>query len=164
MTTVYDVPAEELVKAVAEKLKKMRAISMPKWCIHVKTGCHKELPPAQPDWWYIRCASILRQIYIHGPLGVSRLRTRYGGRDRRGVKREHFRKASGKIIRAALSQLEHAELVVKTKEGRKISPKGQSLLDNTAHEIFMKIKERYTPVWIRKPIAAAEGEEEESQT
>ena len=80
------------------------------------------------------------------------------------MKREHFRKASGKIIRAALSQLEHAELVVKTKEGRKISPKGQSLLDNTAHEIFMKMKERYTPVWIRKPIAAAEGEEEESQT
>ena len=139
MTTVYDVPADELVKAVAEKLKKMRAIAMPRWCVHVKTGVAKELPPMQKDWWYIRCASILRQIYINGPVGVSRLRTRYGGRQRRGVKREHFRKGSGKIIRVALTQLEDAGLVVKTKEGRKISPKGQSLLDNTAHEVRMRL-------------------------
>ena len=52
MTTVYDVPADELVKAVAEKLKKTRAIAMPRWCVHVKTGVAKELPPMQKDWWY----------------------------------------------------------------------------------------------------------------
>jgi len=153
MTTVYDVPADELVKAVAEKLKKMRAIAMPRWCVHVKTGVAKELPPMQKDWWYIRCASILRQIYINGPVGVSRLRTRYGGRQRRGVKREHFRKGSGKIIRVVLTQLEDAGLVVKTKEGRKISPKGQSLLDNTAHEVRMRLMQegRLTePAWLKR--------------
>ena len=153
MTTVYDVPADELVKAVAEKLKKMRAIAMPRWCVHVKTGVSKELPPMQKDWWYIRCASILRQIYINGPVGVSRLRTTYGGRQRRGVKREHFRKGSGKIIRVALTQLEDAGLVVKTKEGRKISPKGQSLLDNTAHEVRMRLLQEgrlAEPAWLKR--------------
>jgi len=153
MTTVYDVPADELVRAVAEKLKKMRAIAMPRWCVHVKTGVAKELPPMQKDWWYIRCASILRQIYINGPVGVSRLRTRYGGRQRRGVKREHFRKGSGKIIRVALTQLEDAGLVVKTKEARKISPKGQSLLDNTAHEVRMRLMQEgrlAEPAWLKR--------------
>ena len=135
MTTVYDVPPDKLVKTVGEKLKKNKAVAMPKWGLDVKMGVSKELPPQDKDWWWVRCASVLRQIYIHGPVGVSRLRTYYGGRKRRGVKKGRFKGASGKIIREALSQLELAGYVTKTKRGRKISPKGQSFLDNTANEL-----------------------------
>lgn len=140
MTTVYDVAPDKIVELVAEKLKKNnKIIYPPKWSTHVKTGVHKELSPQRTDdWWWVRCASVLRQIYINGPVGTSRLRTYYGGRDRRGVKKERFRKGSGKIIREALSQLETAGYVIKTQDGkgpRKISPEGQSFLDNTAHEL-----------------------------
>jgi small subunit ribosomal protein S19e len=135
MTTVYDVPPDKLVKIVGEKLKKNKAISLPKWGMNVKTGAHKESTPQDADWWWVRCASVLRQIYLHGPVGVSRLRTYYGGRVNRGVKKERFRLASGKILREMLSQLERAGFVTTTKRGRKISPEGQKFLDNTAHEL-----------------------------
>lgn len=135
MTTVYDVPPDKLTKSVGAKLKKNKAISMPEWSKDVKKGMSKELPPEDKDWWWVRCASVLRQIYLHGPVGVSRLRTYYGSSARRGVKKAHFRAASGKIIREVLSQLEQAEYVSKTKNGRKISPNGQSFLDDAAHEL-----------------------------
>jgi len=135
MTTVYDVPPAKLVKAVGEKLKKNKAITRPKWGLEVKRGANAKLPPENEDWWWVRCASVLRQIYLHGPVGVARLRTYYGGRVRRGTRREHFREASGKIIREVLAQLERAGYVTKTKRGRKISPEGQQFLDNTAHEL-----------------------------
>lgn len=140
MTTVYDVPADKLIEKVAEKLEKMEEIKPPEWAAYVKTGAHKELPPTQKNWWYIRCASILRRIYIDGPVGVSRLRTYYGGRKRRGVKPPRFRKGSGAIIRKALQQLEKAGFVEKAKEGRRITPKGMSFLDNTAHEIAVAMQ------------------------
>lgn len=142
MTTVYDVPPDKLVKIVGEKLKKNKAISLPKWGTNVKTAANKEATPQDADWWWVRCASVLRQIYLHGPVGVSRLRTYYGGRARRGVKRERFRLASGKILREMLSQLERAGFVTKTKRGRKISPEGQKFLDNTAHEFTVMQTER----------------------
>ena len=144
MTTVYDVPPDKLVKLVAEKLKRNEAISLPKWAMEVKKGANKELPPQDIDWWWVRCASVLRQIYINGPVGVSRLRTHYGSRVNRGAKPERFRKASGKIIRAVLLQLEQAGYVInpeKGKRGRIISPKGQSFLDDTSHEIQSMAKQ-----------------------
>ncbi|MCD6513406.1 MAG: 30S ribosomal protein S19e [Candidatus Odinarchaeota archaeon] len=137
MPTVYDVPASKLIERVAEELKKMPEIKPPEWAKFVKTGIHKERAPEQPDWWYIRCASILRKIYIHGPVGISRLRVAYGGRQKRGFAPEHFRRGSGSIIRKALQQLEKAGLIEKTnREGRIISRKGRSFLDRIAYDIF----------------------------
>lgn len=144
MTTIYDVPPDKLVKLTAEKLKTNKTISMPKWAMEVKKGANKELPPQDEDWWWVRCASVLRQIYIHGPVGVSRLRTYYGSRVRRGAKPERFRKASGKLIRGMLLQLEQAGYVINPETGRKgrvISSAGQKILDNAAHEIKEQKKE-----------------------
>jgi small subunit ribosomal protein S19e len=114
--SVYDVPADLLIKRVAESLK--NEISPPEWANFVKTGVNRERAPEQGDWWYIRVASILRRIYIDGPVGIERLRTFYGGRKRRGVRLAHFAKGSGAIVRNALHQLEKLGYVTKTKEGR----------------------------------------------
>ncbi|MEX2701661.1 MAG: 30S ribosomal protein S19e [Candidatus Baldrarchaeia archaeon] len=141
MATVYDVPADILIRRIAEELKKSDKIKPPEWAAYVKTGAHKENPPVDPDWWYIRCASILRKLYIHGPVGVSRLRTAYGGRKNRGVKPEHFRKGSGAIIRKILQQLEEAKLVEKAdKSGRRLTPLGRSFLDRLAYEVKLKLQ------------------------
>ncbi|CAB3288673.1 30S ribosomal protein S19e [Methanocaldococcus lauensis] len=138
MVTVYDVPADKLIQKTAEKLKEMD-IEVPEWVPFVKTGVSRERRPEQDDWWYIRCASILRKIYIYGPVGVSRLRTAYGGRKNRGHEPEHFYKGSGNIIRKALQELEKLGLVEKRPEGRVITSKGRSFLDNIAKEVYDEI-------------------------
>ena len=134
MTTVYDVPPTKLIEKLAEKLKDMN-IEEPSWTAFVKTGAHKERQPDNDDWWYVRCASVLRKIYINGPVGVEKLRTAYGGRKNRGHEPEHFYKGSGNIIRKALQELEKLGFVEKTPEGRVVTPKGRSFLDNIAKEV-----------------------------
>jgi small subunit ribosomal protein S19e len=143
MTTVYDIPAEILIKHIAVKLKEEKIVEPPKWALYVKTGIHKELSPVNDDWWYTRCASTIRRIYIGGPVGVSRLKSFYGGKHRRGAKPAVHAKGSGSIIRTALHQLEKAGLVNTIKKGRVISGKGQAFLDNTAHEAKSELLKQY---------------------
>jgi len=45
MTTLYDVPAEELTEAVAERLAEEDAVEEPDWLQFAKTGVDRELPP-----------------------------------------------------------------------------------------------------------------------
>jgi len=139
MATLYDVYPNEHIEKIAEELKKFDSIKPPVWAKFVKTGVHRERPPVRLDWWYMRAASLLRKIYIMGPIGVSKLRTKYGGKQRRGHDMPMFKKGSGNIIRKVLQQLEKAELV-KYKEiglhkGRVIAPKGVAILDKTANEL-----------------------------
>ena len=140
MPTMYDVNAQELILKAAEELKKVPEIKAPDWAPFVRTGMHKQRPPVNSDWWYIRTASVLRTIYRLGPIGVSKLRTKYGGKKNRGVKKEHFFKGSGNILRKILQQLEKAGFVKFAEKGvhkgRIITPKGISFLDKTANQIY----------------------------
>ena len=136
---MYEVDPQELIAKTAEELKKISEIKPPAWAPFVKTGMHKERPPVDDNWWYSRTASILRAIYRLGPVGVSKLRRKYGGRKNRGVKKEHFYKGSGSIIRKSLQQLEKAGFVKfagkDVHKGRIITPKGKSFLDKIATQI-----------------------------
>ncbi len=135
MTTAYDVPAANIIAKLAEELKKNENIKPPEWVNHVKTGVHKELPPVDADWWFTRCAAVLRTVYMEGPIGVERLRSVYGGKKDRGSNPYHKAKGSGSIARKIAQQLEDAGFVRKLKTGRIIAPAGQSLLDNAAYAI-----------------------------
>ena len=79
MVTVYDVPAEQLILKTAQKLKENPNIVPPEWAEYVKTGRHTEKAPSQDDWWYTRAASIMRKLYVKGPMGSSKLAAEYGG-------------------------------------------------------------------------------------
>lgn len=137
--SIYDTPVNELILRTSEELKKVDSIKAPEWSKFAKTGVHKERPPVQKDWWYIRSAAVLRKVQILGPIGVSKLRKKYGGKKNRGHLREEFRQGSGNVIRKVLQQLEAAGLIEKTKkgvhQGRVISAKGKSLLDKVSKEI-----------------------------
>src|SRR3989344_9354430 len=136
---IYDVEPNELIEKTAEELKKIKSIKPPEWAAYVKTGVHKERPPIRADWWYIRAASILRKLVRYGPIGVSKLRRKYGGKKSEGVRPEHFFKGSGNIIRKILQQLEKEGLVKDVKEGkhkgRIITKKGKEFLNNVAYQI-----------------------------
>ncbi len=140
MPTVYDVPPDILIKRISEHLHKVPQISAPSWTLFVKTGSHTERQPHDKDWWYTRCAALLRKVYVKGPIGLSDLRSMYGGNTRFGGGGTHHRIAGGSSIRKALIQLENADLVLKKQgKGRFISNKGKSLLDRTSTEIFKEM-------------------------
>jgi len=141
MTTIHDVPADALIARLADHIKaNIEEVAPPDWAAYVKTGPHVEREPQDPDWWYVRGASMLRKLYLKGPIGVSRLRKEYGGRRRMGVRPAHFRKAGGAIIRHILQQLEAAGLAAKADGGRAISPKGRSLLDAMSAQIKRELE------------------------
>ncbi len=137
MVTVFDVPPQKLAEEVASQLK--GKIQAPKWSTFVKTGPSKERPPVNPNWFYVRAASVLKALYENGPVGVSKLRSKYGGRKNRGVRPSKFVKASGNIIRKVLQQLDKAGLSKYQKEGihkgRVITPQGISLLTKAAEAV-----------------------------
>lgn len=160
MTTVYDVPPDHIIRRVAEELKKKKEIVPPAWAAFAKTGVHKEMPPEDPDWWFIRAAAVLRRVYVDGPLGVERMRSFYGGNKNRGSKPNAFRKGSGSILRKSLQQLEAAGLVIHDKTGRRVSPAGMSFLDNLSAEV---LKNPPAPVPRRTKPAAEEPKKAETK-
>ena len=139
MAKVYDVPADTLVNRLAEILKN-EDIPAPDWAAFVKTGTHAEKPPQNSGWWYVRCASILRKIYLHGPISVSELRYMYGGGRPVGYGAAHHKDASGAIIRNAIHGLEKLGLVVNIeKKGRMLTKQGMKKLDVLATEILKEM-------------------------
>lgn len=140
MTTVYDVPGTALVQRLAPALKADPKFAPPAWAAFAKTGVHREKAPVNPDWWPARVASVARRIYVHGPVGIIHLASRYGGTRDRGSKPNAARLGSRSIVRHAIKQLESAGLVQSIKgRGRVVTPKGRKLLDNTAHTVFQEL-------------------------
>ncbi|MDD3083601.1 MAG: 40S ribosomal protein S19 [Candidatus ainarchaeum sp.] len=137
---VYDVPSKYLIEEIAEKIK--TEIEQPDFIGFIKSGVHKERAPQREDWFYVRMASILYRTLKWNVIGTERLRSYYGGRKRRGVKTEHFRKASGKVIRIAVQKLEEKGYLEKAKpRGRKLTGKGKKLLNEMSKIVEKGIKE-----------------------
>ena len=139
MAKVFDVPADDLISKLSDQLKKDKKINPPEWAGYVKTGTHAEKIPQNRDWWYTRCASLVRKVYLHGPIGISDLKSYYGGRKRIGYNLDHHKDAGGAIIRNALQQLEASGYVEKKSKGRSISSEGMKRVDRLATEIFKEI-------------------------
>lgn len=144
MTTVYDVPAKDFIDEVAKRLEKVDAISLPDSNMYSKTSVARENGPEPDNWWYLRCASILRKIYMTTSIGSQHLRSTYGGKRNRGSKPHQARTGSGSITRRAIQQLESAGYVKKIKgKGRSITPEGRKFLDNAAHDVLNQVKKQY---------------------
>lgn len=134
MANVLEVDTQKLVEVAAVKLKES-GIQKPKYIDFVKTGAGKERVPDSTDFFYSRCASILRQVYLNGPIGVSRLRTKYGSKRAHWVRRHHHYRAGGSIIKDAFDALEKKGYIKTTKTGRIITPGGKSFLDKLSNDI-----------------------------
>ncbi len=137
MTTLYDVPADALIEALADEIE----IEEPDWAEFATTGVDAELPPEQEDFWATRAASLLRKVAISGPVGVERLSTEYGGSkngsNRYRVAPDKRVDGSQNVIRTILQQLEDEDLVTTADgEGRRVTPEGESLLTETADAVI----------------------------
>ncbi|WP_263018225.1 30S ribosomal protein S19e [Natronobiforma cellulositropha] len=142
MATMYDVPAEALLEALAADLEDR--LDEPDWAAVAKSGVDRELPPEQEDFWAVRAASLLRKVSMKGPIGVDRLATEYGG-GKNGSNRYQVapdRRANGSrnLIRTILQQLEEEGYVETADgEGRRITAEGQSFLDDTAGTVLTEL-------------------------
>lgn len=138
MVSIYEIDAQEYNLKLAEALKKIPEFKEPEWLAFVKSGPAKERPIEDPDFWYKRSASILKQIYKKKIVGVNRLRTKYGSKKNRGYAPEKFKKAGGKIIRTILQQSDQAGFteiakdikgVREKKPGRQLTQKGEEFME-----------------------------------
>jgi small subunit ribosomal protein S19e len=137
MTTVYDVPPDQLINTLADAMKSEFKLTPPEWIENVRTGTHTQVEPAQEGWWHIRTAAVLRKIYINGPIGSDRLAEHFGGPKNRGAKPSKAVSGSRSIIRDILQQFDDAGITVKLPgKGRKITPKGVSICNRSAHEVM----------------------------
>ena len=142
MVTALEVPADKLIERLAKYLKtNVKEVKPPYWASFAKTGCDREKPPEDPDWWYVRAASMMRKMYkSREPVGVGSFRTIYGGRKNYGSSPEHFVKAGGSIPRKILQQLEKAGLVTRVPgKGRTLTPKARSIMDRIAYDIMKEL-------------------------
>lgn len=140
---IFDKEPQDFISTLTESLKKIPEFVVPEWAFYVKTGTSRARPAASKDFWFVRTASILRQLYIKGVVGVGRLQSKYGSRKDRGGRPAEFRKASGKIIRTILQQAESAGLVEKVnrfQHGRRLTDKGKALLDSIQVEAKPSLK------------------------
>ena len=133
---MYDINQQGLVTALATELKRQHVVMPPDWASYAKTGHHRERTPANDDWWYMRAASVLRTVYLRGPIGTEKLRVRYGGRKNRGVAPDKFFPAGGNHLRKILQQLETAKLIKQeakgVHKGRIITPLGRKFIHAVA--------------------------------
>ncbi|KAL1505800.1 hypothetical protein ABEB36_005277 [Hypothenemus hampei] len=134
--TLKDVDQHKFVKAFAQFLKKTGKLRVPEWVDLVKTSRAKELAPYDPDWFHIRCAAILRHIYIRSPVGVGSITKIFGTRKRNGTKPSHFCRSAGSIARKSLQSLEALKLIEKSPDGgRKLTQQGRRDVDRIAAQI-----------------------------
>lgn len=144
MPTPYNVPAPIFIQRLAKYIKdNVDQVQPTPWSSITKTSSHTTRQPEDPEWWFTRTASILRKIYIHGPIGTQQLRAYYGGRTGGKVHREHAREGAGSNIRKIMQQLESAGLVEDAKsKGRVMTKEGRRTLDKLAAEIQEELEKK----------------------
>ncbi len=135
MANALQVDPQRVINLTAAKLKES-GVAVPDYVPYVKTGPGKERVPIDADFFYVRCASILRQVYVKGPVGISKLRTKYGSRKQHVVSRHHHARSGGSIIKDAFDALEKKGYIKTTKKGRIITSAGKSFLDKLSNEIL----------------------------
>jgi small subunit ribosomal protein S19e len=137
MTHPTDVPPATLLPRLAAELKSRDAVRPPPWAAFAKTGVHKQRAPTDPEWWYLRSASVLRKVYLKRAIGVSRLSAEYGGKRDRGSAPYHARPGSRSVTREIVQQLEKSGLLQPYKtRGRRVTAAGQKLLDAVSRDLL----------------------------
>ena len=139
--SVKDVDQQQFTVAFSDFLKKTGKLEVPSgnWVDIIKLGIHKQMAPVDPDWYYTRCASIARFLYLRRT-GVGAFTRIYGGLKHKGVRPSHFQRGSRSVVRKCLQSLEKAKLVEKhTSGGRVLTQLGRRNMDTIAKQVAEKL-------------------------
>ncbi|MEM3670314.1 MAG: 40S ribosomal protein S19 [Thermoprotei archaeon] len=122
---------------LADRLKNTYPqINQPEWARFVKTCPARIEVPKNPEWWYVRAASIMRKLALNGGMTIRDFEVAYGGKRSSGRRPEKFVPAAGGHLRRILKQLESAGLVESQKgSGRTLTAQGVALIRKVADEL-----------------------------
>jgi small subunit ribosomal protein S19e len=133
---VKDVDQQLFVVGFADFLKKSGKMQVPEWADLIKLSRFNEQGPHNPDWFFVRAASVARHLYIRAPAGVGAFTKIYGARKRNGSAPSHFMRSSQSVSRRVLQSLEEMALVEKDANGgRKLTSQGRRDMDRIAAQI-----------------------------
>merc|ERR1711887_98730 len=136
MSSVKDVDQQLFVVGFADFLKKSGKMKVPEWADLIKLSRFNEQGPHNPDWFFVRAASVARHLYIRSPAGVGSFTKIYGARKRNGSAPSHFMRSSQSVSRRVLQALEEMALVEKDANGgRKLTSQGRRDMDRIAAQI-----------------------------
>ena len=102
MSSVKDVDQQLFVVGFADFLKKSGKMQVPEWADLIKLSRFNEQGPHNPDWFFVRAASVARHLYIRAPAGVGAFTKIYGARKRNGSAPSHFMRSSQSVSRRVL--------------------------------------------------------------
>jgi small subunit ribosomal protein S19e len=142
---VEEVCAVKFIETLSVSLRDVKKITRPAETEYIKTGHRQELSPTNPDWYYIRVASVLRRLYTeqishpdkvkHG-FGTMWFARVYGGAKNNGHKPSHTVTGSKSLVRRILQSLETHKLVSQMpKGGRALTPTGVAYLEEIAGKV-----------------------------
>jgi len=92
--TVKDVKPFRWIKVMAKHLKQEGKLFVPNCADFIKTSHGRERAPQNPDWYYMRCAAVLRRIYIRPGVGMGGLAKKFASKKNRGSQPEITCKAA----------------------------------------------------------------------
>ena len=134
--TVKDVPANKWVRAMASHLKQSGKLFVPNCTEYIKQSSANDRGPQNPDWYYYRCAAVLRRIYQRPGVGYGGLSKPFGMKKNNGSRPEHFVRASKGPLHWVCKSLEGMKLIQKGKvSGRVITREGRRKADAIAFNV-----------------------------
>ena len=139
--TIRDVRAGRWVKTMAAHFKQEGKIFVPNCTELMKTSHGRERAPQNADWYYIRCAAVLRAIYLRPGTGYGGMSKRFGNKKNRGSQPEITTKSSRGLLHWCCRSLEGLKLVAKGKEsGRVVTKEGRKKADTIAFNTLIRRK------------------------
>ena len=142
--TVRDISPHIFNSVYANFLKKSGRIEIPSWINIVKTGLSKKNSPTDPNWFFLKMASLARKFYLNRGKGIGNLKKEFGRKKRNGVRPSRKMKSSGKIIRLALQMLEKLKIIGWNKKGKRIISKKAKLdMDKRAEKLCSIKKNKF---------------------
>ena len=137
--TIRDVRAVRWIKVMAKHLKAEGKLFVPNCAEYIKTSHGRERAPANPDWYYIRAAAVLRRIYLRPGVGLGGLAKVFANKKNRGSQPEITCPAARGPLHWVCKSLEGLKLVAKGKEsGRVLTQTGRKRCDTIASNVIYR--------------------------
>ncbi|KAG8345724.1 putative Ribosomal protein S19e [Trypanosoma vivax] len=137
--TLRDVNAWRWVKVCSQHFKREGKIMVPNCAEIVKSSHGRERAPQNPDWYYIRCAAVLRAVYMRPGVGYGGLSKRFASKKNRGSRPEITTRASKGLLHWCCKSLVKLGLIEKCEEsGHCITRQGRKVADTIAYKIAIR--------------------------
>ncbi|EAN88197.1 putative ribosomal protein S19 [Trypanosoma cruzi] len=137
--TMKDVHPWRWVKLCSQHFKQEGKLMVPNCTEIVKSSHGRERAPQNPDWYYIRCAAILRAVYMRPGVGYGGLSKRFSSKKNRGSRPEITVRASKGLLHWGCKSLTKLGLIEKCESsGHRITKNGRKLADAIAFKVAIR--------------------------